>query len=324
MKKTTILFLLSLALVMVFASGAQTAMLFKLDFGQNGTFEDYWEMQPNGVVEVDIYVSNVPFPGLLSIGMDLVYDPLQLQVAPESAVDIANWHVAPQIKFEEGKIEIKGGRLLPALEGDRIKVGTLELKCINPGLSELWIYDSDRQGSYDDFVLSDGTVLDGELEGGILVANVNNVVSMHLDAGWNMISLPVNPTDKRLKTLFPGAVVVYGYEKGEGYVRIGNNDDLAVGRGYWILLNQNTSYTLTGNLIQSDTHPASSDGWLMIGGCTDPAKVISSGCDVGVIYGYTQGTGYQRVTGSLEPGKGYWILLNNVDTGATISVETVD
>ena len=52
-----------------------------------------------------------------------------------------------------------------------------------------------------------------------------------------MISLPVNPTNKRLKVLFPGAVVVYGYEEGTGYVRVGDNDGLAVGKGYWIFLN---------------------------------------------------------------------------------------
>ena len=60
----------------------------------------------------------------------------------------------------------------------------------------------------------------------------------------------------------------------------------------------------------------------MIGGGTQPAKVVSHECNIGVIYGYTQGAGYQRVTDQLERGKGYWILLNNVAGGATISVET--
>jgi hypothetical protein len=147
-------------------------------------------------------------------------------------------------------------------------------------------------------------------------------VPMNLPAGWSMISLPVDPTDKKLKTLFPGAAVVYGYEKGTGYIRVGDDDDLAVGKGYWILLNQDASYTLTGDRIPSYAHTASSDGWAMIGGCTDPAQVIPEGCDIGVIYGYAQGTGYQRVTEHLEQGKGYWILLNNVDGGGTISVET--
>jgi hypothetical protein len=136
--------------------------------------------------------------------------------------------------------------------------------------------------------------------------------------------LPIDPTDKRINTLFPEAGVVYGYEKGTGYVRVGNDDDLEVGKGYWILLNQAASYTLTGDLVPSYTHTASSDGWSMIGGCTHAAQVIPHGCNIGVIYGYAQGLGYQRVTGHLASGEGYWILLNNVAGGGTISVETVD
>jgi hypothetical protein len=146
-------------------------------------------------------------------------------------------------------------------------------------------------------------------------------VDMNLPAGWSMISLPVDPAGKRLKTLFPGTAVVYGYEKGTGYVRVGNDSDLAVGKGYWILLNQDTSYTLTGDLIPSYTHPVASDGWAMIGGCTDLARVMPHGCDIGVIYGYVQGLGYERVLGSepLEPGKGYWILFSNTSEGAAFT-----
>lgn len=148
-------------------------------------------------------------------------------------------------------------------------------------------------------------------------------VNIDLPAGWSMISLPVVPTDKKLKMLFPGAMVVYGYEKGTGYVQIGNEDDLEVGRGYWILLGQEKNYTLTGYPIPSYAHQASSDGWAMIGGCTDPSQVIPYGCDIGAIYGFARETGYQQVLASecLEPGKGYWILLKNVAGQATITVE---
>ena len=65
---------------MVLAARAQTAMLFELDFGQDGSFEDYWVMKPGDVVGIDVYVSNVTSSGLISMGIDLVYDPLQLQV----------------------------------------------------------------------------------------------------------------------------------------------------------------------------------------------------------------------------------------------------
>ena len=42
-----------------------------------------------------------------------------------------------------------------------------------------------------------------------------------------------------------------------------------------------------------------------------------------MIYRYAQGTGYQRVTGHLEPGEGYWILLKDVTDQAEMRVEGV-
>ena len=62
----------------------------------------------------------------------------------------------------------------------------------------------------------------------------------------------------------------------------------------------------------------------MIGGCTNPASVSSESCNIGVIYGYVKGTGYQRIleTEKLEPGKGYWILFNNTTDQAELIIGT--
>ena len=97
---------------------------------------------------------------------------------------------------------------------------------------------------------------------------------------------------------------------------------MEVGKGYWILLSEAQTYTVTGQCIQEYTL-AVEDGWYMIGGCTHPARVIPDGCDIDVIYEYVPGAGYQRVPEPycLEPGEGYWILLKNVNGEATISVK---
>jgi hypothetical protein len=176
--------------------------------------------------------------------------------------------------------------------------------------------------------------LDGDDDLDLAVANSwSETVSVFINSryrietvypkGWSMISLPVDPPDKRCNKLFPDAVVVYGYEKGTGYVLVGNDEDLEVGRGYWILLDQERSYTLTGHPIPSYTYPVSSDGWAMIGGCSSSAQVSSNNCSIGVIYRYVQGAGYQWVLPSeyLEPGKGYWILLKNVTGPASFGVQ---
>jgi len=70
---------------------------------------------------------------------------------------------------------MKGERLEPGLSGDNIKLGTIELKCVAGGISELWLYDSDRGGDHDDFLLMDGRVLDEQIVNGVNLAEVNNV-----------------------------------------------------------------------------------------------------------------------------------------------------
>ncbi|MGA1842670.1 MAG: hypothetical protein ACMUIU_18800 [bacterium] len=148
----------------------------------------------------------------------------------------------------------------------------------------------------------------------IQVADNEMSVEMHLPSGWSMISLPILPSGASVSSLFPEAKTVFGYEKGKGYVHVTANEELEPGKGYWFLLDQNQSYNLTGQPIQSYTKTVYEHGWEMIGGCTDSAKASTNGCKIGVIYDYVQGIGYKRVPRSeeLESGKGYWILLRDL------------
>jgi hypothetical protein len=146
---------------------------------------------------------------------------------------------------------------------------------------------------------------------------------MDLPAGWSMISLPVTPAVSTLTTLFPDAVVVYKYIKGTGYVWVQAGENLEVGVGYWILLEQPQSYVIKGTEITKYMIPVV-DGWYMIGGCSMPAdKMVTSGKIV-VVYGYTQGVGYERIPDSkpLEPGKGYWIFFSKTSEGAEFTAMT--
>jgi hypothetical protein len=129
-----------------------------------------------------------------------------------------------------------------------------------------------------------------------------------------MISLPVKLSNSPISELFPGARVVYGYEKGVGYIRVKENENLEVGKGYWILLDEDKDYILTGQPIFNYAYTVQEDGWAMVGGCSLAAKATSNNCSIVVIYGYVQDVGYQRVLDlkNIEPGKGYWILLDNV------------
>ncbi|MGA1863727.1 MAG: hypothetical protein ACMUHX_01565, partial [bacterium] len=128
------------------------------------------------------------------------------------------------------------------------------------------------------------------------------------------ISLPVVPSDARLSVLFPGAAVMYRFEREKGYVRVQDSEELQVGAGYWILVNEDKEYVPTGQSIPSYDKTVYSDGWEMIGGCTSGARPTVDSCQIGVIYRFVSGSGYVRVltTEEIEPGGGFWILFNSV------------
>lgn len=140
---------------------------------------------------------------------------------------------------------------------------------------------------------------------------VEKSIEMDLPDGWSMISLPVRPDNLKLSGLFPGAVVVYSLTKGKGYVRLPEGEDLKVGKGYWILLNDARKYTLTGRSINKYAFQIYEDGWDMIGGCTYPSRAVATNGHIEVIYKFIQGSGYKRVPEeNLEPGNGFWIKYN--------------
>ncbi|MGA1839310.1 MAG: hypothetical protein ACMUIU_01685 [bacterium] len=148
---------------------------------------------------------------------------------------------------------------------------------------------------------------------------------MNLPAGWSMISLPVVPLDARLSSVFPGAAVVYKFERKLGYVRVQPSEDLQIGAGYWALVYEDQNYRLIGQPINSYSKMVDGSGWEMIGGCTTGARPSTDNCDIGVIYRFVRGEGYKRVfpTEAMDPGKGFWILLKEVVDQCNLTVEAI-
>ena len=163
------------------ATGLQAALEFGLDFGQDGVVESSWRLKAGEEIQLDIYVSNVPSPGLQAMGFKFVYDAERLEVVEEeSVVDLANWpYPAPaeSITFNPsaGELEMAGFRLEPGLAGDNIRLGTLRLRSTKSGSSTLTI----RPWSVGDgFVLElldendPPTVLDGDLGDGVTAGRI--------------------------------------------------------------------------------------------------------------------------------------------------------
>ncbi|MGA1840282.1 MAG: MopE-related protein [bacterium] len=150
-------------------------------------------------------------------------------------------------------------------------------------------------------------------------------VVMNFQAGWSMVSLPVEPPDPTLSELFRDAEVMYSFERASGYVRVLKGEKLQAGKGYWILFNKSQSYEFCGKPIHSYSIPVYGDGWEMIGGCTSKARPVTDSYDIEVIYGYMRGSGYERVLDSeyIEPGRGYWILLEGIVDQCLLTVKEI-
>jgi len=136
-------------------------------------------MKAGDVVTLDIYVSNVPAPGLISMGFKLTYDSSRVEVVTTgTSVDTGNWP-APYLKMDiQGEIDMAKARLGEGLTGlaeNNIRLGTVTFRCISEGTSAFML--SDGQGDW--FVLDneEQTVLDSDIGTGVLLATIRPPIS---------------------------------------------------------------------------------------------------------------------------------------------------
>jgi|GEM_PF-739522 len=142
----------------------------------------------------------------------------------------------------------------------------------------------------------------------LIVADTTRYVSISilLRAGWNLVSIPVVPSDATLKALFPEAVVAYSWD-GSRYIEV---DSLQVSKGYWIAMAEDRSYTIEGEPVASYTTDITA-GWNLIGSCSQATTDLTTeppGCLVsGTLYAYDPEEERYVPASRIEPGKGYWV-----------------
>lgn len=158
-----------------------------------------------------------------------------------------------------------------------------------------------------------------------------------LRAGWNLISLPLEPADPRAEKVFDTVSAAGNIESAlftfDGEYRLYPADftEVHAGRGYWILLDGPASEYCEGLASSGEVSITLTDGWNLIGqphnyptalaSCkvTDGAATLSfdAAVDAGWIADtayYYHGDGYStcRTWGgdddSLRPWYGYWVL----------------
>jgi hypothetical protein len=160
------------------------------------------------------------------------------------------------------------------------------------------------------FVASDGAASDTErVTITVLAPGSSTIVSLAVEAGWSIVSVPVIPSDPRKSVLFSTAVSSAFAYTGSYAVR----ETLTNGPGYWLKYASPQALTLGGGSLDQETLAVRS-GWNIIGslsvavpvgGLTAvPPLVVTSS-----VYGFSFSTGYAAAD-SVRPGFGYWVKVS--------------
>jgi hypothetical protein len=134
------------------------------------------------------------------------------------------------------------------------------------------------------------------------------LLCLELKAGWNMVSLPIDPGTTDPDEIFPGVAAIYTWNPDtKSYQR---PSEILPGKSYWVLVFEDVTLCLRGTAI--DGYSLSShDGWHMIGGLSVEAQVLVDSGDVyGTLYHWDPETlSYiARPFDDVRPGEGYWLL----------------
>ena len=139
------------------------------------------------------------------------------------------------------------------------------------------------------------------------LAGATSTQMLSLSDKWNLVSVPLTPSDYSKSSLYPTAVSqAFAYE-GVYVVK----STLVNGVGYWLKFSGAQSVSMTGFLRAADTI-AVTKGWNLIGSISSPLATshltsIPSGIATSQFFGYQ---GNYAVSNTIEPGKAYWVKVN--------------
>lgn len=135
-------------------------------------------------------------------------------------------------------------------------------------------------------------------------------VSLPLNAGWNLASLPVTPVSATTSDVFPDASDVLAYDAAtNSYV---NPDTIVAGVAYWVHYAAATTRTVYGTPATSDALPLDA-GWNLIGshgyGFLPVDEALAPVLFAVVRDDQTGALSYQRLATDVElqPFAGYWV-----------------
>jgi len=145
----------------------------------------------------------------------------------------------------------------------------------------------------------------------------SQLLCLELKAGWNMVSLPIDPGTTDPDEIFPGAAAIYTWNPvTKSYDR---PSEIVPGKGYYVLYFEDVTLCLRGVATIDEYSLSGGAGWYMIGGLSVEAEVIVDSGDVyGTLYHWIPADPLAdppvpphyigRPLGDLRPGEGYWLL----------------
>lgn len=132
-------------------------------------------------------------------------------------------------------------------------------------------------------------------------------VSVHIDLGWNLVSVSLGMDDYRTTTIFPTASS-RAFRYLNGYQ---STDTLSNSEGYWLKFASTQNLTITGQPISADTFSVA-PGWNLLGSISSPvptASVIPLGTTI--LSSFFQFHGSYLPADTLKPAVGYWVKVSN-------------
>jgi hypothetical protein len=172
----------------------------------------------------------------------------------------------------------------------------------------------------------------------ISLSNTNwaAVATISLKQHWNLISIPVQPTDTSISSVLSSIngkyLAVYAYDGNnyEAYIPGASSNPLKkieAGRGYWVYMNDAATLTVEGSEASKNVNLKI--GWNLVGYSSTQSVPIAQGiASVGnrvtAVYAFDSvANSYQgyvppsiSVLTSLDPGRGYWMYATENATWA--------
>ncbi len=133
-------------------------------------------------------------------------------------------------------------------------------------------------------------------------------VSLIINKGWNIISLPINVSSGAVQDIFPTAISQAFEYTFSGYEQA---DTLIPMTGYWIKFGSLQAININGSAFYQDTITVHA-GWNLIGTISDSidiSQIIQSPESIIASQFFMYNNSYSPVT-FLLPGRGYWVKVN--------------